>query len=125
MKTMSVRAVAVPSTINPSRISVHLRILYDRSKSEFTTGLNCQAEEWDADRELFKTSSHLNQRLSELREKAYRAKNELDDMNRNYIAMDIKDRILGKDKASIELLEFFEEFLLKKEKDSAVRNSTS
>ena len=52
--------------------------VYNRSKAEFTTGLRCTKADWNNTNEQFKNSSLLNQKLAEITEKIYRAKNELD-----------------------------------------------
>ena len=124
MKTMSIRCIPMPQKGRGNKISVYLRILYDRTKSEFTTGLQCASEEWDQEREVFRLSSHLNQKLLEIREKAYRAKNDLDDLHLAYTASDIRNRMFGKDKTSVVLLDFFEDFIQVKEDDRAIRAST-
>jgi integrase/recombinase XerD len=123
MKTLSIRFLLKPTKKGSSDMTLNVRLIYDRSKSEFSTGIRCMKNEWDTELQHFPEDTHRNQGMRNVKDKIYRAKNELDDLETPYRAIDIRDRIFGKKTIALSLIHYYEEFLGRKENDDTSYNT--
>ena len=128
-KNVSLKALSMNFYLKPLKKStdqnrLYLRIVYDRTKCEISTGISCKNTQWDSKKEQFKKSSVLNQRLGHLKERIHRAKLELDDSNKSYSAKDVKDLIIGKKDSKILLLDYTYDFVNRKIDQEAYSSST-
>ena len=125
LKTISIKLYLKSVRSDKAKLTVYTRLLYNRSKAEFTTGLRCTKADWNNTKEQFKNSSLLNQKLAEITEKIYRAKNELDDQSREYSARDLKALFNGEKRSSMLLTDFYEDYLRNKTKEGRTTESTT
>ncbi|MFT5156772.1 MAG: hypothetical protein ACI83I_001321, partial [Bacteroidia bacterium] len=111
MNTLSIKFFLKPFRNDSTKLTVFTRILYNRTKAEFSIGIRCTKSEWNPSKEQFRKNSLLNQKLYDISEKIYRARNDLDDTGRHFEASDIKILIHGNRKANVYLSEFYDEYL--------------
>lgn len=105
--------------------TVTVRILYNRTKAEFSTGIRCRTSQWNFQKEEFNSITLLNQKLADLKGKIYRAKHELDETGRFFTAKDIIYKVDSKKKKnSISLLGFYSEYITKKTEEGRSASST-
>jgi integrase/recombinase XerD len=121
---MSIKFFLKPFRKDKIKKSVCVRIIYNRTKAEMSTGLRTTEEDWNQIREQFKRSSSKNQKLAELEEKIFRAKHELDDRGQIIHAKEIIEAMLGKSKMNVRLVEWFESYISYKEEEGIVAKST-
>lgn len=124
MKTMSIKFYPKPIQKGDDKVTIYVRILYSRTKAEFSTGIRCRMDDWDQEKETFFRSTHLNQKITSIKENIYRAKNILDDSGSFYEAPDIKGRVNGQKIKGITLLDFMQRYIDDKRKEGRVTQST-
>ena len=94
-KTLSIKFYLKAIKSNDNDFVVNTQIIYNRTKSEFTTGLRCGSHDWNNTKEEFVKNSIFNQQLSNLKSKIFRVKNQLDESGVSYNASEIKKHLLG------------------------------
>ncbi len=124
-KTMTVKFYLKPVKSSGSGFKVYAQIIFNRTKAEFTTGLPCEKSDWNPKKQEFNKNSLFNQRLSDLKMKIYRIKNNFDELKINYSAKDLKIQLLGSKKSEDLLLEYFQEYIDRKLKDGSWSQATS
>ena len=123
-KTLSIKFYLKRIKSKDNDFVVNTQIIYNRTKSEFTTGLRCVSNDWNNTKEEFLKNSVFNQQLSNLKSKIFRVKNQLDESGVSYNASDIKKCLLGSPQSDDNLLGYFDEFLKRHIKNNAWSEST-
>ncbi|MFT5723049.1 MAG: integrase/recombinase XerD [Bacteroidia bacterium] len=118
MKTFTLKFFLKTSPTQIGKHPVYARIIYDRKKCEVSTGMKCFPHEWGETSEKFVGSLiHLNRGLASLRDKVYRVYYSLSENERPFTITDIKSGLKPKNKSSISILKFYEQYLEDKLKD--------
>ncbi len=123
-KTLSIKFYLKAIKSNDNDFVVNTQIVYNRTKSEFTTGLRCGSNDWNNAKEEFVKNSIFNQQLSNLKSKIFRVKNQLDESGVSYNASEIKKHLLGTQQSDDTLLAYFDQFLDRHIKNDAWSEST-
>ncbi len=108
--TLSIKFYLKAIKSNNNDFVVNTQIIYNRTKSEFTTGLRCGSNDWNNAKEEFVKNSIFNQQLSNLKSKIFRVKNQLDESGVSYNASEIKKHLLGTEQSDDTLLAYFDQF---------------
>lgn len=108
---LSIKFYLNTSKSNIGELPIYLRLTYQRRKSELYTGFTSPLKKWDHQSGESKSDNITNRNLSELRTKAYELFSERIRQNLPINASILKDLILGKNKAEIGLVAYFEEHI--------------
>lgn len=119
-ETFSLKTLTVNFYLKPLKSSVgnhrlYIQILFNRTKSEISTGISCKKEDWNPKKAQFKKSSIYNHRLAVIKEKIIRAKHKLDDSNKPYNARDIKKLVIGPKETPKKILSYIDNYISQKE----------
>jgi len=114
LKTLTVNCYLRPLKSGVGHYRLYIQILFNRTKSELSTGISCKKGDWDAKKEQFNKNTIHNQRLAVIREKILRAKNKLDESSKSYDARDIKKLVVGSKQSPTKLVSYVEEYICKK-----------
>ncbi len=94
-------------------ITIYLRITVGGTRTEFTTGRQCDPEKWNpqSGRAIGKTEDvrSLNAFLDQLQVKTYEAHRHLSERGVDFTAEEIRDRMQGKDRSRRMLIEVFKD----------------
>lgn len=124
MKTCSIRFILKPFKGSQGQFTVYIQIIYDRKKAEISTGIRCKESDWDSVREEFRRNSILNERISDLRQACYRAKNQLDEAGNWYDVKDIKALVTGEKSKRHRVKDLMDQYLEKIVQEKQVAPST-
>ena len=84
MRTLTTKFFLRPSKKGNGKMAVYVRVIYNRTKADISTGMKCMKSDWDQQKERFVNSDSMNLVLNGLKEKIYRAKIYLDDQGQPY-----------------------------------------
>jgi len=116
IKSISVSYFLKPLKTDPNQQVIMGRIIYDRKKVEFTTGIRVAADTWDPKNQQSKTSTLVNKKLIQLRSDINDAKLHLENHCTFFSVVDIKKLVFEGHKKQPAILAFWSEFMLDKQK---------
>lgn len=125
MKTISTKLFIKEQKRKPGYARIYLRIIYDRTKAELSTGFSCQIVEWDEKTEKC-NNEVVQEELFKLQMEVLRIKALLEAKEEMISAQRIKDRIQNRTgvKNDTELMEFLRLCLERKRQDKSCSEST-
>jgi len=123
-KSLSINYLAKEIKSSQSECAIMARLVYDRKKVEFATGIRVPKGTWCEKRQESKVSNILNRRLLQIRNEIHDIKILLEQEQPYVTVFDIKNRLLQKDDARPRLLDYLDKFLDEKRRSGDCVEST-
>lgn len=124
MESLSIKFYLNKYKTKGEQQKIYLRITVNRKKSELATKFFIYPNQWHEEKQKAKTNPVINGQLAELENNIYKIYRRLEDDERPITAQIIKDILTNKEHYDSFLLEYFLNFVEKKEEDIELSDET-